>query len=84
VNIFTPRAPSSDAAPALAGELALWGRLLVAWRSRDWDTSRLLLLQLRAASAENVLYRLYAERVASMQEKTPDARWDGTTVFEDK
>jgi adenylate cyclase len=84
VNIFTPRAPSSDAAPALAGELALWGRLLVAWRSRDWDTSRLLLLQLRAASAENVLYRLYAERVASMLEKTPDARWDGTTVFEDK
>ena len=82
VTIFTPRTPDAD--PAMAAEMAEWNRALAAWRARDWVACRRALLQLRAASAENVLYRLYAERVASMLEKAPDPGWDGTSVFDEK
>jgi len=84
VTIFTPRAAGEDADPALATELDLWEQTLNAWRQRDEAACRRGLLQLQATSAENVLYRLYAERVASMLHNVPGSAWDGTTVFEDK
>jgi len=84
VTVFAPRAPAAQADPALAAELALWEQALAAWRKRDGPACQGALLQLRATSAENVLYRLYAERVASMLQNVPDPAWDGATVFEDK
>jgi adenylate cyclase len=42
------------------------------------------LLNLQRQNAKKVLYRLYAERVASMKQLPPDADWDGTTSFESK
>ncbi|HMN92029.1 MAG TPA: adenylate/guanylate cyclase domain-containing protein [Hydrogenophaga sp.] len=84
VTIFTPRAPAAGADPALTAELALWEQALAAWRARDGAACRDALLQLRATSAENVLYRLYAERVASVDTESRDAPWTGTTVFDDK
>ncbi|MEZ5645340.1 MAG: adenylate/guanylate cyclase domain-containing protein [Burkholderiaceae bacterium] len=84
VTVFTPRQSGSEADPALASELDLWDRVLAAWRAGDVAACHAGLLQLRAASAKNVLYRLYTERVASMLEKAPDTRWDGVFEVKDK
>jgi adenylate cyclase len=42
------------------------------------------LLNLQRQNAKKVLYRLYAQRVASMRQSPPGASWDGSTTFDTK
>ncbi len=84
VTIFTPRAPTAgDATPDLRAELELWALALAAWRAGDAPTCRRHLLQLQAASAENVLYRLYAQRVASLQTSAAGLQTSGADPSDD-
>ncbi len=84
VTVFTPVAPAGVAAPQLDAELARWQQVLAAYRAQDWAACEAMLDPLRERDAKKVLYRLYAERLASMKllPKTPD--WDGATRFDTK
>lgn len=85
VAIFTPLAPSTAAtAPALADELRQWQAVLHAYEARRWSEAEELLRPLRAAHEKKVLYRAYADRLASIRLQPPDTDWDGATRFERK
>lgn len=84
VAIFSPRSTLEAADEALATELKIWGMFLKAYRAQDWDQCHVQLLNLERINAEKYLYRLYAERVASMQRLPFDPAWDGATNFETK
>jgi adenylate cyclase len=84
VAIFSPRGTLEAADEALATELRIWSMFLKAYRAQDWDQCQVQLLNLQRVNAENYLYQLYAERVASMQRLPFDPAWDGATNFETK
>lgn len=84
VTIFTPLAPANGGAQAAGPELALWDGFLQAWRRQDRAACETKLQQLQALNAEKVLYRVWAERVASMQQSPPGPDWDGATTLETK
>ncbi|WP_341909212.1 adenylate/guanylate cyclase domain-containing protein [Polaromonas sp. YR568] len=83
VAIFWPLAvaqPTGDDAL----ELKTWSLALKAYRTQDWEACDLHLLNLQKMNGEKYLYRLYAERVASMRLLPFDPGWDGATNFETK
>jgi adenylate cyclase len=84
VTVFTPLAPAAQATSDMQEELREWNQALKAWRAKDWDACDVHLLNLRRRNEKKVLYRLYAERVASMRRLPPDSTWDGTTILETK
>ena len=57
---------------------------LKAYRDQSWDACDVHLLNLQRMNAQKYLYRLYAERVASMRLLPFDPEWDGATNFETK
>ena len=67
-----------------ATELKTWSLALKAYRAHDWDPCDVQLLNLQRLNGEKYLYRLYAERVASMRLLPFDPAWDGATHFETK
>ena len=84
VTIVTPLGRREQLTAEQTGELAQWKLAFRAWQAQDWDACDVHLLNLQRQNAKKVLYRLYAERVASMRRSPPDAHWDGTTTFESK
>lgn len=84
VTIHTPLGTPETFSDEQAEELRLWNQVLLAWRAQDWDTCDAGLRHLQRQNAEKVLYRLYAQRVASMKRRPPDPDWDGATTFETK
>lgn len=66
------------------GELKEWALALRAYRGQAWDDCDAHLLNLQRMNAQKYLYRLYAERVASMRLLPFDPAWDGATNFDTK
>lgn len=84
VTVFTPLGPAGTLAPDLQAELAQWKQCLNSWRMQDWDACDVHLLNLQRQNAKKVLYRLYAQRVASFRSAPPLPSWDGATTFDSK
>jgi len=84
VAIFCPVAPLSQLDQPLSGELKEWALAIKAYRDQAWDDCDMHLLKLQRMNSQKYLYRLYAERVASMRLLPFDPRWDGATNFETK
>jgi adenylate cyclase len=84
VAIFWPVAPVSQLDSRAASELKEWGLALKTYRDQAWDDCDVHLLNLQRMNAQKYLYRLYAERVASMRLLPFDPEWDGATNFETK
>lgn len=84
VRIFTPVGRMGDAAEGSHEALVRWTRTLDAYRAQDWHQAQDLLAPLLAADAKKVLYRLYAERLASLALQPKDSGWDGATRFDSK
>ena len=84
VAIFWPVAPLAELDRQSAGELKEWALALRAYREQSWDDCDVHLLNLQRMNAQKYLYRLYAERVASMRLLPFDPEWDGATNFETK
>ncbi|MDP2065138.1 MAG: adenylate/guanylate cyclase domain-containing protein [Burkholderiaceae bacterium] len=74
--------PAPEATPV--AELQLWAQALQAYRAQDWAACDAFLKDLHRQNANNYLYGLYAERVASHRLLAVDPAWDGTTEFENK
>jgi adenylate cyclase len=79
VPIYTPLGRVGELTTELRDELRLWQQALRAWRAQDWDACDVHLLNLQRQNAKKVLYRLYADRVASHRLLPPDPAWDGAT-----
>ncbi|WP_367848553.1 CHASE2 domain-containing protein [Rhodoferax sp. WC2427] len=84
VAIYTPLAAANPTSPLLADELQLWDRFLGHYRTQNWTACEPQILQLQNMDATKYLYRLYAERVATMRVLPSDPTWDGATNFETK
>jgi adenylate cyclase len=84
VSIHTPLGLRETLTAAQGEELNEWNQALKAWRAQDWDACDVHLLNLQRQNAEKFLYRVYAERVASMRSSPPAAGWDGATTFDTK
>lgn len=84
VSIYTPLPTPNPDNPALANELRLWQGFLNHYRAQHWDACAEQIIQLQRLDATKYLYRLYAERVASMRVLPQDPTWDGATNFETK
>ncbi len=84
VAIFCPVAALGQINKQIGGELKEWALALRAYREQAWDACDVHLLNLQRMNAKKYLYRLYAERVASMRLLPFDPEWDGATNFETK
>jgi adenylate cyclase len=84
VAIFSPVALLSQLDKQLSDELREWALAIKAYRDQAWDECDVHLLNLQRMNAKKYLYRLYAERVASMRLLPFDPDWDGATNFETK
>ena len=84
VAIFCPVAPLGQIDQQLSSELKEWVLALKAYRDQAWDDCDVHLLNLQRMNAKKYLYRLYAERVASMRRLPFDPAWDGATNFDTK
>ena len=84
VAIYTPLAATDSSSPSLADELQLWDRFLGHYRAQNWLVCEQQIVKLQDMDATKYLYRLYAERLASMRVMPPDPAWDGATNFETK
>jgi adenylate cyclase len=87
VTIYCPLRPiesaENDGTINSCGESA-WNDLLRSYRAQDWPQCEGALAYLLRQDPDNVLYHLYAHRVASRRRQPPDPGWDGTTDFETK
>ncbi|MBS0339297.1 MAG: adenylate/guanylate cyclase domain-containing protein [Proteobacteria bacterium] len=84
VTVFTPVALRMELTQDLAQSLATWAQVLAGYRAQQPAQVQPLLDTLLAEDAKKVLYRLYAERLASMASRPFDPEWDGATRFESK
>lgn len=84
VTIFTPCGLRANANPQQLEELSQWQAVLGAYRARRWHATELLLDALRCGHEKKVLYRVYAQRLASIRMQPPDTDWDGAIQFERK
>ena len=84
VSIFTPLGLQVDLKTGDARGLSQWAEVLAGYRAQQPQKVKPLLDALMAQDAKKVLYRLYAERLASMASRPFDPEWDGATRFESK
>jgi adenylate cyclase len=84
VSIFWPAAPLKADESDTSVELKAWSLSLTAYRRQNWEQCELQLVHLQRMNAKKYLYRLYAERVASMRLLPHDPAWDGATNFQTK
>lgn len=84
VTIFSPIALRADVTEGVGQSLAQWADVLAGYRAQKPAQVKPLLDTLMARDAKKVLYRLYAERLASMESRPFDPNWDGATRFESK
>jgi adenylate cyclase len=84
VTIFCPLALFSLAEINVLQEVKIWAQFLKVYRSQNWDQADVALLNISRLNTNKYLYRLYAERVASMRYLPFDADWDGATNFDTK
>jgi adenylate cyclase len=84
VSIWCPVGIAAEADASVLEEVKRWSQVLKAYRSQNWDQADVGLLNVSRMNANKFLYRLYAERVASMRFLPFDAEWDGATNFETK
>lgn len=80
--LYTPLGSAHDLPADVRDELRLWQQALRTWRAQDWDACDVHLLNLQRLNAKKVLYRLYAQRVASRRRLPLDPEWDGATPIE--
>ena len=59
-------------------------RVLIAYRSQDWDEAEKLLNELLVDEPDCFLYNLYLERIAIFRENPPGDDWDGVFTFKTK
>ena len=84
VAIYRPWPAERPADPTGSTEPIAWDGLLRSYRAQDWAQCELFLVNLIRLDPQNVLYHLYAARVAARKQLPADPGWDGATDIETK
>ncbi len=84
VTIYRPLPEGDDGKPAGRAESTAWEELLKSYRAQDWEQCELCLAILIRLDPRNVLYHLYAARVAARKSLPRIHGWDGATDIETK
>ena len=84
VPIFEPLALDTDLDPAVRTMVDTWHEALSLVRAQQWDRAEQLLHKLLTDHPDEVLYKLYLQRIEHYREHPPGADWDGVTTFETK
>jgi adenylate cyclase len=84
VSIYTPLGLRAELQPAQSRALAQWAEVLAGYRAQQPVPAQTQLDGLLRQDAKKVLYRLYAERLASLALQAKDPDWDGATRFDSK
>jgi len=82
-RIYTPLCRLADATDEVRAELARYGQARRAYIERRWDAAE---AGFRALQQEHdqVIYRIYLERLARLRAEPPDPDWDGVFVHTSK
>jgi adenylate cyclase len=84
VAIFEPKGMAGQIANDVLDEMELFHRVLSLYRQQNWEQAGLQLSELLKRSPQDMLYQVYAERVAYFRNNPPGAGWDGVFVFKTK
>ena len=84
VTIYQPVGLQGEINSSTLDELKLWAQFLRFYRSCEWDTAELQLLNLQRAEPTSLLYRTFLERIAEFRRNPPEMPWDGAYRFEAK
>ena len=84
VPIFEPLALDTELDPAVRTMMDTWHEALSLVRAQQWDRAEQLLHKLLTDHPDEVLYKLYLQRIEHYREHPPGADWDGVTTFETK
>ena len=84
VPIFEPLALASELQDAVRADVEKWHEALGLVRAQQWDRAEGLLRELLADHPDEVLYKLYIQRIEHYREQPPGPDWDGVTTFETK
>ena len=84
VSIYEPLGLEGEPSRAELEELKQWGQFLRTYRSQDWDTAEVALLNLSRTNPRYLYDKVYAERIAFYRKEPPGADWDGSWKFDTK
>ena len=84
VSIYEPLGLEGEPSRAELEELKQWGQFLRTYRSQDWDTAEVALLNLSRTNPRYLYDKVYAERIAFYRKEPPGADWDGSGKFDTK
>lgn len=84
VPIFTPLELMANVGHVARRQQTQWSHVLAAYRAQDCTLAQAELKNLLAVSANNVLYLLYSQRLASMASSPRNPTWDGVHQFDTK
>jgi len=84
VPIFEPLCLDTELDPGMRATVDKWHEALAFVRAQQWDRAERLLRELLSDHPDEVLYKLYLQRIEHYREHPPGADWDGVTTFETK
>jgi adenylate cyclase len=84
VPIFEPLCLDTELEPGVRATVDKWHEALALVRAQQWDRAEQLLRGLLIDHPDEVLYKLYLQRIEHYREHPPGADWDGVTTFETK
>ena len=84
ITVYEPLGLAAELETAKQEELRIWGQVLRAYRSRNWDLAEVNLLNLQRLAPGCMLYRVYAEQVTRARSTPMTADWEPVTVFDEK
>ena len=86
VSIYEPLGTTESVTPERMEELANWSQALTRYREQSWAAAETILRDLQRKAPDDMLYRVYLERIAHLRELPPgNSEWDeGVTTFQTK
>jgi adenylate cyclase len=84
ITVYEPLGLAAELDAAMQEELRLWGQVLRAYRSRNWDLAEVNLVNLQRLAPGRMLYHVYAEKVTRARSTPLTADWEAVTAFDEK
>lgn len=84
ITVYEPLGLASEAGPQVRAELELWEPMLAALRAGRWDETQKRLDELQREQPQRTLYRVYAERLATLRHAPPASGEASIMAFDEK
>ncbi len=84
VTILEPIGLEHELSEELLERTNAFKRVLIAYRTQNWDEAEKILHELLVDEPDCFLYNLYLERIAIFREDPPGEDWDGVFTFKTK